>query len=77
MSEDILEEGALLGHIQNLKYQEYNLQDPKNFSQFQDDQYMCKRIDLATQAEVLASQDWIERLAPSSLLNLLRIPHFG
>ena len=25
MSEDVFEEGGLLGHIQNLKYQDYNL----------------------------------------------------
>ena len=34
MSEDVAEEGALLGKIPNLKYQDYNLQDPKKFPQF-------------------------------------------
>ena len=38
---------------------------------------MTKRVDLVTKAEVFALQEWIERLAPSSLLNLLRIPYFG
>lgn len=37
---------------------------------------MCKRIDPITQAEVLAPQEWIEKLAPSGLLNLIWIPHF-
>ena len=37
MSEDVFEEGGLLGHIQNLKNQDYNLQDPEKFSQFQND----------------------------------------
>ena len=77
MSEDVQEEGALLGHIPSLKYQDYNLQDPEKFSQFRADQYMCKRIDLVTKAEVLAPQEWIKKLSPSGLLNLLRIPHFG
>ena len=31
MSEDVLEEGALLGHIPTLKYQDYNLLDPEKF----------------------------------------------
>ena len=77
MSEDVAEEGELMEHILNLKYQDYNLQDPEIFPQFQADQYMCKRIDLITQVEVLAPQEWIEKLVPSGLLNLLQIPHFG
>ena len=77
MSEDVVEEGALLGKILNPKYQDYNLQDPEKFPQFQVDQYMCKRVDPITQAEVLAPQEWIENLMPSRLLNLLQIPHFG
>ena len=48
MSEDVVEEVALLGQIQNLKYQDYNLQDPAKFPQFQVDQYMCKRFDPIT-----------------------------
>lgn len=76
MSKDVIEEGALLGHIQNLKYQDYNLQDPKKFPRFQVGQYMCKRTDPITQADVFVPQEWIERLAPSGLLNLLWIPHF-
>ena len=38
---------------------------------------MCKKIDPITKAKVLALQAWIKKLAPSGLLNLLRIPHFG
>jgi len=55
MSEDVIEEGALLGHIQNLKYQDYNLQDHEKFPQFQANQYMCKTIDPITQADVFAA----------------------
>ena len=36
---------------------------------------MCKRIDPITQADILAPQEWIEKPAPSGLLNLLWIPH--
>ena len=53
MSEDVAEEGELLEHILNLKYQDYNFQDPEKFPQFQADQYMCKRVDPITQDEVL------------------------
>jgi hypothetical protein len=45
MSEDVLEEVVLLGHILTLKYQDYNLLDPEKFPQFQEDQCMCKKID--------------------------------
>ena len=38
---------------------------------------MYKRVDSITQAEVPAPQEWVEKLAPSSLLNLLRILHFS
>ena len=38
---------------------------------------MCKRIDPMTKAKVLVPQEWIKNLAPSRLLNLMRIPHLG
>ena len=76
MSACVFEEGGLLGHIQNLKYHDYNLRDPEKFPQFQTDQYMCKKIEPMTKAKVLAPQAWIEKLAPLGLLNLLCIPHF-
>lgn len=66
----------LLRHISNLKYQDYTLLDVEKFPQFQADMYMCKNIDLVTQVEVLALQEWIEKITPSRLLNLLRILHF-
>ena len=34
MSEDFLEEGDLLANIPQLRYQDYNLQDPEKFPQF-------------------------------------------
>ena len=37
MWEYVFEEGGLLGHTQNLKYQYYNLKDPEKFPQFQTD----------------------------------------
>lgn len=76
MSEDIAEEGDLLAFIPQLRYQDYNLQDPKKYPQFQADQYMCIQPNLITQIENIVPQEWIEKLAPSGFLKLLRIPHF-
>lgn len=77
MYEDVVEVGDLLGYIPILKYKDYNLQDMEKFPQFQADKYMCKRVDPITQEDVIVSQEWIDKLALSGLLNLLRILHFG
>ena len=37
MSEDVEEEGSLLGHVNDLKYHDYNLLDHVKFPQFQID----------------------------------------
>ena len=54
MSQDVIEEGDLLGNILNLLYQDYNLQDPEKFPQFQADKYLCKKPDPITLAETIA-----------------------
>ena len=54
MSDDVLEEGALLGHISTLKYQDYNLLDSNKFPQFQEGQYMSINIDPVKKVEVFA-----------------------
>lgn len=41
------------------------------------DKYLCKKADLITLAKIVVPQDWIEKIAPSGLLNLLKILHFG
>ena len=38
---------------------------------------MCKKIDPVTQAEVLATQQFIKQLGPLGLVNILCIPHFA
>ena len=38
---------------------------------------MCLQPDPITQTENIVPLEWIEKLAPSRLLKLLRIPHFG
>jgi len=76
MSEDVEEEGSLLGNINNLKYQDYNLLDHIKFPQFQVDQYMAMTMNPTTKIEALTPQAWIASMQPSGLLNLLQIPHF-
>ena len=57
MSEDVVEEGDLLANIPQLRCQDYNLQDPKNYPQFQADQYMTRKIDPITQVEKIVPQE--------------------
>ena len=77
MSEDVEEEGSLLGHVNDLKYQDYNLLDHVKFPQFQVDEYMAMIVNPAAKVEALAPKAWIASLQPSGMLNLLQIPHFG
>ena len=65
-----------MGHVNNLKYQDYNLLDHIKFPQFQVDQYMAIIVKPTTKVEALTLQAWIASLQPSGLLNLLQIPHF-
>ena len=77
MSKDVEEEGSLLGHVNDLKYQDYNLLDHAKFPQFQVDQYMAMDVNPAMKVETLTLQAWIASLQPSGLLNLLQISHFS
>lgn len=77
MSEDVIEEDDLLANIPQLRYQDYNLQDPEKYPQFQEDQYMTRQIDPITQVEKIVPQEWISNLASSGLLKLMRIVHFS
>ena len=53
MSEDVEEEGSLLGYVNDLKYQNYNLLDHVKFPQFQVDQYVSMTMNLAMKVEAL------------------------
>ena len=57
MSEDVVEEGDILANIPQLRYQDYDLQDPEKFPQFQPDQYLIRKIDPITQVEKIIPQD--------------------
>lgn len=62
MFEDVEEEGSLLGHVNDLKYEDYNLLDHVKFPQFQVDQYMVMTVKPTTKVEALTPQDWIALL---------------
>ena len=53
MSKDVEEEGSLLGHVNDLKYQDYNLLDHVKFPKFQVDQYMVMTANPTTKVEAL------------------------
>ena len=74
MSKEVEEEGSLLGHVNDLKFQDYNLLDHIKFPQFQVDQYMAMTVNPAIKVEALTPQSWIAPLQPSGLLNLLQSP---
>ena len=77
VSEDVEEKGSLLGYVNDLKFQDYNLLDHIELPQFQADQYIVMTVNPSMKVEALTLQAWITSLQPSSLLNLLQIPHFG
>ena len=62
MLEDVEEEGSLLGHVNNLKYQDYNLLDHVKFPLLQVDQYMAMTVHPATKVEALTPLAWIASL---------------
>ena len=62
MSEDVEEEGSILGYINDLKYQDYNLVDHTKFPQFQVDEYTSMTVNPVTKVEALTSQAWIASL---------------
>ena len=76
MSEDVEEKGSLLGYVNDLKYQDYNLLDHIKFPQFQVDWYMSMTVNSTMKVEALTLQDWIASLQSLGLLNLLQILHF-
>ena len=53
MSEDVEEDGSLLGHVNDLKYQDYNLLDNVKFPQFQVDQYMAMTVNPSLKVKAL------------------------
>jgi hypothetical protein len=65
-----------LGHIPLLKNNDFNLGDRKNYAMLAPHRCLTKTIGKKP-CLVLISQPWIKELAQSTVLNVMKIPHFG
>jgi hypothetical protein len=66
--------GPQLGHIPDLKNNEFNLGDRKNYVILTLYRYLMRTIG---KKPCIASQSWIKELVKSTILNMMKIPHFG
>jgi len=66
----------LLGKIEELKYADHDLTDAEKFPRFQPDYYLqVTRDDQG--GEVITPVTWDETLHHATILNVVRISHFG
>jgi hypothetical protein len=66
--------GSQLGQILLLKNNDFNLGDWKNYAMLAPHHYLTKTT---RKKPCLVSQPWIKGLAQSTVLNVMKIPHFG
>jgi hypothetical protein len=66
--------GNQLGQIPLLKNNEFNLGDQKNYAMLAPHRYLTKTT---RKKPHLISQPWIKELAQSTMLNVMKISHFG
>jgi hypothetical protein len=66
--------GPQLGHIPALKNNDFNLRDRKNYAMLAPHRYLMK---MTGKKPHIVSQPWIKELAQSTILNVMKIPHFG
>jgi hypothetical protein len=66
--------GPQLGHILALKNNDFNLGDRKNYTMLALHRYLMKTTGKKPR---IVSQTWIKELAQSTILNVMKIPHFG
>lgn len=65
--------GHLLGCTEDSKYNDHDLTDEKKFHHFKPDTYLKSEHD----REVLLLVKWAKPIQRSTILNALRLPHFG
>lgn len=68
--------GPLPGRIKELKYADHDLTELEKFSWFQMNYYLQVTSD-GQGGEVITPLDWAENLHHTTILNAIRIPHFG
>jgi hypothetical protein len=66
--------GPPLGHIPSLKNNNFNLRDRKNYAMLASHRYLMKTTGKKL---CIVSQSWIKELVQSTILNVMKIPHFG
>jgi hypothetical protein len=66
--------GSQLGQIPLLKNNDFNLGDKNNYAMLAPHRYLTKSTGKKPH---LISQPWIKGLAQSTVLNVMKIPHFG
>lgn len=65
--------GHLLGCIEELKYDDHDLNDAEKIPRFRLEKYLRSEHD----GEVTFPIRWTEPIYKSTILNALRLPHFG
>jgi hypothetical protein len=66
--------GPQLGQIPTLKNNDFNLGDRKNYTMLVPHRYLMKTTG---KKPCIVSQPWIKELVQSTILNVMKIPHFG
>jgi hypothetical protein len=66
--------GTQLGQIPALKNNDFNLDNIKNYAMLTPHKYLMKTTRKKPR---IVSQLWIRELAHSTILNVMKIPHFG
>jgi hypothetical protein len=66
--------GSQLGQIPSLKNNDFNLGDRKNYAMLSPHRYSMKTTGKKPH---IVTQLWIKESAQSTILNVMKIPHFG
>jgi hypothetical protein len=74
ISKGICIAGIHLGHIPSLKNNDLNLGDRKNYAMLTAHRYLMNTIGKKPR---IVYQPWIKEMAQSTILDVMKIPHFG
>jgi hypothetical protein len=66
-------DGPQLGLIPTLKINDFNLEDRKNYAMFMPHRYL---MNMTRKKPKIVPRSWIKELARSTILNVIKIPHF-
>jgi hypothetical protein len=62
-----------LGLIPSLKVSDFNLSDRKNYGMLVPDKYLT---EMTQKKPKIVPQSWIKEIVRSTILNIMKIPHF-